>query len=156
MDRIQIIFKAKLEEAKTIKRICDNTIKAIYPKYYPKGAVKFFIDFHSIEKIESDIREGNVYVYKYNGEILGTISFEDNHIYRLFVEPENQGKGIGKQLIIYAEWMILKKYDNVELDASFPSKAMYLKNGYKEIEYHKIETENEDFLCFDVMRKKKD
>ena len=155
MDRAQIIFKAKLDELDTIKRICDNTINAIYPSYYPKGAVDFFLNYHSKEKIKEDINNGYVFVYKYNGEILGTVSFFDNHIYRLFVEPKNQKKGIGKQLIIYAEAMIFKKFDSIILDASFPSKTMYLKNGYKEIEYNKVLTDNGDYLCYDVMKKEK-
>ena len=155
MDRAQIIFKAKIEELDIIKSICDNTINAIYPAYYPKGAVKFFTDYHSKEKIKEDIIKGYVYVYKYNDEILGTISYFDNHIYRLFVEPKNQKKGIGKQLIIYAEAMIFKKFDSIILDASFPSKTMYLKNGYKEIEYNKVLTDNGDYLCYDVMKKEK-
>ena len=155
MDKAQIIYKAKEEELNIVKSICDNTINAIYPKYYPKGAVDAFIKYHSIDKIKEDITNGNVYVYKIDGIILGTISFKDNHIYRLFVEPKNQKKGIGKQLIIYAEWMIFKKYDSIELDASLPSKSMYLKNGYKEIEYNKMETDNGDYLCYDVMRKEK-
>ena len=42
---------------------------------------------------------------------------------------------------------------NVVLDASFPAKKIYIKRGYEPTEYNMIETENGDYLCFDVMEK---
>lgn len=155
MDRYQIIFQATLKDLDIVYNICKNTIKEVYPNYYPKGAVDFFLAYHEKEKIKSDIEKGYVYIHKFNGEVFGTISFHENHIYRFFVEPKYQHQGYGKRLIEYAEWMIFKNYDTIVLDASFPSKNLYLKNGYKEANYSKIETANGDYLCFDVMEKKK-
>ena len=155
MDRYQIIFKATLKDLDIVYNICKKTIEKIYPNYYPKGAVDFFLAYHEKEKIKEDIEKGYVYIHRFNGETFGTISFHDNQIYRFFVEPKYQHQGYGKRLIEYAEWMIFKEYDKVILDASFPSKNLYLKNGYKEANYCKIETANGDYLCFDVMEKKK-
>jgi hypothetical protein len=45
------------------------------------------------------------------------------------------------------------KSDHVVLDASFPAKKIYIKRGYEPTEYNMIETENGDYLCFDVMEK---
>ena len=156
MDKYQVIVQATLKDLDIVYNICKNTIVKIYPKYYPKGAVDFFLDYHKKDKIKEDIEKGYVYIYKFQGEVYGTISYFDNHIYRFFVEPKYQHQGYGKKLIIYAEWMIFKTYDNIILDASLPSKALYLKNGYKETNYSKVETINGDYLCFDVMEKKKD
>ncbi len=155
MDKYQIIVPATLKDLDIVYSICKNTIEKMYPSYYPKGAVDFFLAYHSKDKIKDDILKGYVYIYKFQGVVYGTISFFDNHIYRFFVEPNNQHNGYGRKLIEYAEWMIFKKYDSIILDASFPSKNLYLKNGYKEIEYNKVETSNGDYLCFDVMKKEK-
>jgi len=38
-----IIEKATIDQFDTVKMITHKTIKAIYPKYYPEGAVKFFL-----------------------------------------------------------------------------------------------------------------
>ena len=51
--------------------------------------------------------------------------------------------------------MIFQEYDHVVLAASFPAKNIYMERGYVETEYNMIETENGDFLCFDMMRKEK-
>ena len=140
MDKHQIIFQATLKDLDTVYNICKKTIEKIYPFYYPKGAVDFFLNYHSKEKVKEDIEKGYVYIHKFNGIVFGTISFHDNHIYRFFVEPKYQHQGYGKRLIVYAEWMIFKEYDEVVLDASLPSKDLYLKNGYKETNYSKVET----------------
>ena len=155
MDKYQIIFKATIDDLDIIYNICKNTIEKMYPNYYPKGAVDFFLEYHSKDKIKEDILNGYVYVYKFQEEIFGTISFKENQIYRFFVEPKRQHNGYGRKLIEYAEWMIFKDYNTIVLDASFPSKNLYLKNGYKEIGYEKILTDNGDYLCHDIMEKSK-
>lgn len=149
------ILLATLDDLNIVKQICDETIKAIYPKYYPKGAVDFFINHHSIENIKKDILDNFVYIIKDNGVVIGTITVKDNHINRLFVLPKYHKKGFGKALFVFGEELIFKKYENIVLDSSLPSKSLYLKLGYKEIEYNKIETNNGDYLCFDVMKKEK-
>lgn len=146
---------AKKDNLDRIKYICDTTINAIYPLYYPKGAVDFFINHHSKNNILKDIENNRVYVIKDNNEIIGTVTIKDNEINRLFVLHTYHKKGFGKRLIVFAEDYIFKRYDFIKLDASLPSKTLYLKIGYKEIEYNKIETDNGDYLCFDVMEKKK-
>ena len=77
----------------------------------------------------------------------------DNEINRLFVLPGFQRKGYGRELMDFAEEMISKKYGHIILDASLPAKQKYLKRGYVVTKYNIIETDNGDFLCFDVMEK---
>lgn len=149
------IIKAKITDLDIIKYICDTTINKIYPKYYPKGAVDFFINHHSEEHIKTDILNGFVYIIKDEEKIIGTVTVIDNHMNRLFVLPEYHKKGYGKALITFAEELIFKIYDSIIIDASLPSKALYLKIGFKEIEYNKILTDNGDYLCYDVMKKEK-
>ena len=49
--------------------------------------------------------------------------------------------------------MISEKYDRAVLDCSLPAKSLYLKRGYKEINYNFIKADNGDFLCYDTMEK---
>ena len=84
---------------------------------------------------------------------VGTVTIRKNEICRLFVLPQYQGNGYGKELMDFAEAEISKHYDDIILDASLSAKSIYLKRGYKEIEYHIITTENNDCLCYDIMKK---
>ncbi len=70
------------------------------------------------------------YVYKDVGKILGFISMVGNYIAAVFVSPEFQRKGIGKQLIDFAK----SKYDMLELAVYKENKAsvdFYTRQGFQ-------------------------
>lgn len=145
---------AQQSDIDIVKDITHTTIKAIYPHYYSNGAVVFFLNHHNDENIKNDISSDCVFLY-YDKEhkAVGTVTIKKNEICRLFVLPQYQGNGYGKVLLDFAESEIAKHYDEIILDASLSAKSIYLKRGYKEIEYHTIKTEQNDFLCYDIMRK---
>ena len=149
------IIRASLEDMEAVRNITHTTIRAVYPKYYPQGAVDFFSAHHSDDKIASDISAGYVYILKTEGSYAGTVTISENHINRLFVLPEYQGKGFGRALMDLSEDTIFRSYDRVELDASLPAKRIYIKRGYKETEYNIIDTPDGDHLCYDVMAKER-
>ena len=147
------IVTANRNDFDDVRWITETTITAVYPHYYPAGAVEFFCRHHSDDKIKADIDAGCVYLLEDEGRIVGTVTVSGNHINRLFVLPECQHKGYGRYMMDFAEEKIAKDHKTIELDASFPAKRIYLKRGYKETEYHSIETGNGDKLCYDVMAK---
>lgn len=148
------IKQAYKDDLQVVKYITIETINQIYPHYYPKGAVEFFIEHHNDTNIANDIANGIVYLCKNDdGQVVGTVSLKENDICRLFVLPEYQGKGYGRELLDFAENEIAKKYKGIMLDASLPAKRIYLKRGYVEKESHIISTNYGDFLCYDIMVK---
>ena len=146
------IFTVKKEDLEIVRKITRSTIKSIYPRYYPAGAVEFFLAHHSEEHIAAEIADGKVWILYDEGNPVGTITISGSNINRLFVLPEYQHRGYGKAMLDYAETKILESHDCVLVDASLPAKQIYLRRGYKEIEYDIIKTDNGDFLCFDIMR----
>lgn len=148
------IRQAKKSDLDSVYGIVQTTIKAIYPHYYPMGAVDFFIAHHSTENIASDIDDNIVSIAFSEGKPIGTVTVKNDNINRLFVLPEEQGKGFGSQLLHFAESKIAKKYGTARLDSSLPAKQIYLKKGYMVIDSRSIRTEGEDFLCYDIMIKR--
>ena len=148
-----MIKLATLNDTDIVYDITQNTIDAVYPSYYPAGAVDFFKNHHSREKIEMDIKNNIVYLYVIQDEIVGTVTVKENEILRLFVLPKHQKKGYGRELLDFAESKVREEYSEIIIDASLPAKSIYLKRGYKEISYNKIFTDNGDYLCYDVMVK---
>ena len=55
------IINAREADFGTVKDITQSTINAVYPHYYPKGAVDFFLAHHSDENIMRDIQNGDVF-----------------------------------------------------------------------------------------------
>ena len=144
---------AKESDFETVKKIVQDTIKTVYPKYYPAGAVQFFLDHHSDEAIRSDILSEKVFLLADEGKIPGTVTISENEIGRIFVLPEFQHRGYGKALLDFAEEKIARSHENAIIHASLPAKPIYLKRGYREIDYIIGETGHGDFLCRDVMAK---
>lgn len=149
------IRKAEEQDFDAVKKITQDTIKEIYPKYYPQGAVRFFAGHHSDGNIMRDLKAGIVYILiSDDGVPAGTVTLTDNEIDRLFVLPSYQHQGFGRALMDMAEEKISSSYDVIMLHASLPAKSIYLKRGYREIDYLKIDTGYGDFLCADVMQKR--
>lgn len=65
-------IKAASGQAEAVFELVQNTIKAIYPKYYPLEVVRFFCGHHSRETILEEIRQGHVWVLIEKGNIVGT------------------------------------------------------------------------------------
>lgn len=146
------ILKTTASDAVTIKYIVHETIIAIYPKYYPKGAVEFFLSYHSMDNIKEAIDNEKVYLFKMNNEYIGTGSISNNEIGRLFILPKYQGKGYGTKALDFLEKEVFKDYNEITLSSSFPAYELYLKRGYVPFEYKKILTDNGDYLCFSNMK----
>ena len=143
------IRAAIISDLSTVFSVTQETIRAVYPHYYPAGAVEFFADHHCAENIARDIENDFVYLCFDDAQnTVGTVTVRGNELCRLFVPPQQQGHGHGRALLDFAE-----KFDQVVLDASLPAKSIYLKRGYSVTESHILSVKYGDFLCYDVMQK---
>ena len=147
------IIPADISQLELVQGIVQKTISAVYPHYYPAGAVKFFLHHHCTENIRCDLEAGRIWLLEAENSTTGTVTLKGNEICRLFVLPEYQARGYGRALMDFAEKTIAGQYPEIRLDASFPAKAIYLRRGYQPISYHTVKTENGDFLCYDEMIK---
>lgn len=147
---IRLAGEADLE---TVLQITGDTIAKIYPKYYAKGVVDFFLQHHKQENVLEDIENGRVWLLENEGRLVGTVTIKENAVHRLFVLPELQSRGFGSRLMDFAEEKVAKNYSHVHIDSSLAAKEMYLKRGYKEKRTCKIAADNGDILVYDEMEK---
>lgn len=147
------IIKATEANFDTIKNIVQTTIKTIYPHYYPRDVVEFFLNHHSDDNILKGIKTETVILLEVDEKIVGTGSAKENEIIRTFVLPQFQGLGYGSIIMDELERIISKEHSEIMLDSSLPAYNLYIKRGYVPIRYEKKITPNEDVLCFNVMRK---
>lgn len=147
-------IRATLEDTERIYKIVQDTIKMVYPKYYPKEVVDFFCEHHSMDNVIRDINLGVVGVLMDDGIMIGTGCYQDNHITRVYVLPEFQGRGYGSYIMQQLENRIAEFYDSVFLDASLPAAHLYEKRGYQTIRHDKWNVENDAVLVYEIMEKK--
>lgn len=146
-------IKAIEENIESVYKIVQNTVKTIYPKYYPREVVDFFCELHNRENIAKDIRNGNVGILVEGNQVVGTGSHEGNHITRVYVLPEFQGNGYGSFIMQCLEEEIDKKYRTVLLDASLPASALYEHRGYHTVKHEKYSVEDDVVLVYEIMEK---
>ncbi len=136
--------------------IVHQTISAVYPNYYPAGAVEYFLKHHSPERIRHAIGLREVYLIVCDGDYAGTGSIKGNEICRLFILPQFQGRGLGTRMMDAFEETIFSGYSEAQVSASLPAYEMYRNRGYLPLSYHRILTENGHYLCYHQMVKDND
>ena len=146
--------KATEQDLEQIVTLVQETIKTIYPKYYPKEVVGFFCEHHCRENIMNDVKEGVVGVLLVDGEIVGTGCYRDNHITRVYVNPACQKQGYGSYIMQCLEEEIGLHSDTVCLDASLPASHLYEKRGYKTIKHERHNVANGVVLVYEIMEKR--
>lgn len=146
-------IKATVNDAEMITQLVHKTIKTIYPKYYPKEVVDFFLRLHSYNSIVKDIEDGLVGILIKDDKIVGTGCYRDNHITRVYVDPKFQNQGFGSCIMQYLEDEIAKTYDKAVLDSSLPASHLYQKRGYKTITHERYAVDNDVVLVYEIMEK---
>lgn len=146
-------IKATENDTEEILTIVQNTIRTIYPCYYPQEVVEFFCSLHCRENIERDIRGGTVGALWVENRIVGTGCYQDDHITRVYVKPEYQGRGYGSYIMQCLENEIGAKYNMAYLDASLPASHLYEKRGYQTLRHDKWNVENKRVLVYEIMAK---
>lgn len=144
---------AEKRDAEQVYALVQETVKAVYPKYYLKEIVDMFCEFHSRENIRKDIEAGNTYVLTEKEEIIGTGSKNGNHITRVYVLPGYQKKGYGTFIMSRLEEMIKEKYDSAETDASLPACRLYSHLGYQTTDHGIWECKNGVIQVYEIMKK---
>lgn len=72
------IRQAALSDAGIVKNISEITISEIYPHYYPKGAIDFFLKHHSVDRISNDIKREWVFLCLDSSQkVVGTVTVKD-------------------------------------------------------------------------------
>ena len=85
--------------------------------------------------------------------MVGTGSVTENHITRVYVLPQYQGRGYGTIIIKQLETEIPRNYDCAVLDASLPAVMLYEKLGYKTVSHQKYDLNNGVVLIYEIMKK---
>ena len=145
--------KATIEDMEEIYNLVQDTIKEVYPRYYPEEVVRFFSQQQSWENLERDLDEERIYVLLDSEHVIGVGSFEGNHITRVFVRTDYQSHGVGSFIMQHLEDRIEREYETVHLESTMPAVIMCEKRGYRTVRHEKWTVRNGAVLVYPVMEK---
>lgn len=146
----QLANKNNLEQ---VYELVQETIQAVYPKYYLPEIVDMFREYHSREHVLQDIAARNTYILWVGDTMVGTGTTQENHITRVYVSPRFQGKGYGTYIMKQLEERIRKNYDTVDIDASLPACRLYQRLGYATVDHGIWECKNGVVQVYEIMKK---
>lgn len=146
--------QAQPEDAQSVYALVQETIKTVYPKYYPAEVVDFFLRLHNMEAVSQDIEDGFAGVVRADGRIIATGSFTGNHVTRVYVLPEHQKKGCGTFIMQKIEELVGREHGRIYLDASLPAAAFYERLGFSTVKHESHPVENGAVLVYEIMEKK--
>jgi GNAT superfamily N-acetyltransferase len=126
-----------IDDAKiTSEIICRNFLE-VNAKDYDIEPMKEFCRFNTPEKLIEKSKERHIYVATMNDEVVGTGAIgrekEDgvSMIHSVFILPELQGRGIGREVLDALENdEIFKSSRVIKVCASITALNFYLKMGY--------------------------
>jgi len=133
-----IIREMNINDLEETVSLIRKTIIITNSKDYSNEIIENLLDYYSLINYKNMFFNRKGYIALLDGRIIGTVSCEANIIYSLFVDPEYQNKGVGKNLLERVEKYILDRgYKKIELSASLTAVPFYRKNGYVELKKSK-------------------
>jgi N-acetylglutamate synthase-like GNAT family acetyltransferase len=93
------IRKFENGDAEGISAVVCRSERQTLKGYYPDDLIEIFCRERSPEKIREKSSTRDFYVAEDGGKIVGVASLEEDNVKTVFVDPDYQGMGIGKQLI---------------------------------------------------------
>lgn len=144
------VTKATAEDIKTIQEITYITWPITYGKILSKSQLDYMLDlFYSDEALIKQIKnkEQLFYLISEDEATLGFIGIEHNYkdeaitkIYKIYLLPETQGKGIGKKVIQKIEKMALENHSTaLSLNVNRFNTAL---SFYKKIDFEVVDEVN--------------
>jgi predicted N-acetyltransferase YhbS len=130
-----VVRKMEKKDLEQTAKVIKSSIRESLGKIYPKKLTDYFCRKYTKQKFEKRYEEFQHFVAEENGRIIGVIALKDNHLRTFFVDPEHQGKGIGRLLYNQLEKEARKQgIKKLFLEGSPLGEPIYKKLGFEKIE----------------------
>ena len=141
------------EDAEETAQVIAKTLRVSNSKDYPEEYIEINITSHSADELIKASTERHMYVVCEEDRIIGTGgiagywgSLSESILLTIFVLPEYQGKGVGRQIIETLEKdEYFLRAQRIEIPASLTAVDFYRKMGY---DYKNGNAEPEDGLMY--------
>jgi len=127
-----MIRKFQEADAQEVSDLIRVTLGKVNKKDYSEEQIKQWRDKYTPDKLKRLCKKWSFFVATADNEIVGVGACYRDHAYSVFVEPEYENKGIGKELMRIIEKEIIKNgFSKACADANITALKFYQKIGYE-------------------------
>ncbi len=114
----------------TVSALCIDAFSVAVAPSLPHEGVETFKSIASVDSFLGRMSKDNtILVYEKNGSVIGVVELkEGRHVAMLFVSPDCQKKGVGREL--FSAILPFVRAEIVTVSASLNSVPAYLKYGF--------------------------
>ncbi len=130
------IKPAASEDAEAISILTVDCIRTSNSSDYPADVIDRTCENFAPERVSVKMLERDFFIALSDDALVATVSYSGNILHSLFVKPDAQGKGIGRELVRFVEELAISKgVREIELHASITAREFYERLNYMEVDF---------------------
>ncbi|SDU59757.1 GNAT family N-acetyltransferase [Pseudomonas mandelii] len=136
------IRPATAADASAISQVIIQSLRQSNALDYPPDIIEQVEKSFSTESIRTLLTQRQVFVAMINSHIVATASLDRDVVRSVFVDPTQQGRGLGRQLMATIECIAAEaKIEVLRVPSSITAEAFYFKLGFRKVrdEFHGAE-----------------
>ncbi|MBA4362514.1 MAG: GNAT family N-acetyltransferase [Pseudomonas sp.] len=136
------IRPATAADASAISQVIIQSLRQSNALDYPPDIIEQVEKSFSTESIRTLLTQRQVFVAVIDSHIVATASLDRDVVRSVFVDPTQQGRGLGRQLMATIESIAAEaKIEVLRVPSSITAEAFYFKLGFRKVrdEFHGAE-----------------
>lgn len=130
------------DDAAAISQVIIQSLCQSNARDYPHDVITQVEKSFSTEAIRVLLNQRQVFVATHDKHVVATASLDQDVVRSVFVDPDHQGRGLGKQLMETIQSVAQEAHIEVlRVPSSITAEAFYFKLGYRKVrdEFHGAE-----------------
>ena len=120
------------DDLEAVFALVARTIETSYAGVYGRTAIDHFHEHHTRDEIRRAAEEGRTVLLEQDGCLLAIGALVGDHVDRVYVAPEQQGRGLGRRVMAVLEQRARQAgVRTIRLAASIPARVFYERLGYR-------------------------
>ena len=134
------IKSATDENSDAISALIIDCIRRTNVRDYSTEVVELTCQNFTPERVLTRMQERNTFVAFKSEVMVATLSFSGGTLHTLFVTPDEQQNGIGRELLSFGEERMREEcVREIEVHASITARLFYKRLGYNEVKFEEKE-----------------